>query len=62
LKTKKVTPAEQIEVREKALALSGGESDYCFDFNLSIDNSFSYGACIIVTEKSIWFREVKPKP
>jgi ATP-binding cassette subfamily B protein len=47
LKNKKVTPAELIAVREKALTLAGGKSDYCFDFNLSRDNSFSYGACNI---------------
>jgi len=47
LKTKNVTPAKQIAAREKALAMAGGQADYSFDFNLSSDNRFSYGACVI---------------
>lgn len=47
MKSKTTTPAEQIAVREKALALAGGQSDYSFDFNLSSDNRFSHGACVI---------------
>jgi len=47
LKTKNATPAKQIAAREKALAMAGGQADYSFDFNLSSDNRFSYGACVI---------------